>query len=666
MEVKVIFVGVGVLVIWHLFSGKDDPEFDEQMYDEGLNRKLQDIRYSLSGYKNEWEAMKEKYHTNFNLYEQYWASGMQAARQERGELDEISDLLNRINDFRIKCRHDGVMKELVDSREQIESYDNESLDYVHRTCTIISKEIRSQMSAWNARLDVPLQNDPVLAPGAGLVGDADDFRLNLPFIAIEERPKFSHWTDKVSEYSKQSFSGHVKDILSQDDQEIEVRSAVLLSRKEGLASAVADVHGGDNAPTDQNNGFNVDPGDDRQNTRVEVLRDTNIQVANNPNQNEAGVVEPFTQANILQVRTNTDLEHPEDNRRVTVDAVNFDSSPEPVNNNIDLPPQDEAEVPQTGVSRENTVPVYTDEADLFQTAMTRENSPDIARSRESSVALDLTEEANEPIRPVLGMVRSASAIERLQARSPSPVLTQLPQPLPPVRKAEVTDLNPGKAKRRKQNPLISNVQAPNFDSEPARAVRRNAASADPDQGPVATQSTEQMWEAQRTAADKAFKSAYGKFSRLFTQPSEKGKSSTRKALQEYYKRMGAYSKKVAEITKNRLNDNMDLRKIQDMFSDAYQKLQTVAGARRVPPPAPIKGERRKVEKANAQLRKVGERAKRKRPNRNIPRKQVEANIEQGNPQVTRPRDTLYDEVIHLPNASPNNFPPAPLPPRRQD
>ncbi len=162
-----------------------------------------------------------------------------------------------------------------------------------------------------------------------------------------------------------------------------------------------------------------------------------------------------------------------------------------------------------------------------------------------------------------------------------------------------------------------------------------------------------MWKGQRTDANTAFKEAFGKFRKLFEHPSERGKPSTRKALQGYYKKMGVYRNKVAEITKNRLKDEFDLGNIGLMYTDAYQKLQSVVGTRRVPPPAPIKGEIRKGEKPNEQLRRTGPRAKKKRPNSQLSRQQVEANIARGNPQVTRAHNPLNDEVIHLPNASPN-------------
>lgn len=264
MEVKVIFVGVGVIVIWHLFSGKDNPELEDEMNDELIDRKLQDVRYSIAAFRNEWEAMKEKYFTNFDQYEKYWASGMQATRQGKGEDDEISDLLDRISKFRLQCRQDGVMKEIVDASDRVSSYQNESLDYVHRMCTIISKEIRSQTSAWNARLASPMSTEQANPPGSGLVGDADDMRLNMPFMAIEERPFHEHWTAYVEKHGSDvthvqrkvdkrggfsyageglRFSGQVKEVLSQDEQMTEVRAAIILSKKQALASAVSDVNG---------------------------------------------------------------------------------------------------------------------------------------------------------------------------------------------------------------------------------------------------------------------------------------------------------------------------------------------------------------------------------------------------------------------------------------
>ena len=95
MEVKVIFVGVGVLVIWHLFSGKNDKQLENLKSASALDSDLASLRDTLKNYKQEWATMKQKYiarlkityvsikfvKTNFTVsWLQYWMQKLDAKK----------------------------------------------------------------------------------------------------------------------------------------------------------------------------------------------------------------------------------------------------------------------------------------------------------------------------------------------------------------------------------------------------------------------------------------------------------------------------------------------------------------------------------------------------------------------------------------------------------
>ena len=155
MEVKVIFVGVGVLVIWHLFSGKNDKQLEDLKSAAALDTDLASLRDTLKNYKQEWATMKQKYQANFQLYAEYWGADATAKRLSEGHTDEKTDLIDGIKSFNAAAGRDDVMGQIIDRKEELADYRDEASDFVNRNCMELLHEIRATHSAWDARLAAP-------------------------------------------------------------------------------------------------------------------------------------------------------------------------------------------------------------------------------------------------------------------------------------------------------------------------------------------------------------------------------------------------------------------------------------------------------------------------------------------------------------------------------